>query len=89
MKPYIIVVFLSSLVRVFGSMSESCEPTKIFLLAGQSNMVGMASVEHLRKLLNNTETHDEYAPLYNETTKDWTKRTDVICNIAIVWGHYR
>lgn len=79
MKTYILVFLVAAVVPVSGATAENCGATKIFLLAGQSNMVGMGSVEHLQKLLNDTETHNEYAPLYNETTKDWTKRPDVLC----------
>lgn len=60
-------------------MSERSKPIKVFLLAGQSNMAGMASVNHLQKLLEDTATHGEYAHLYDETSKDWVKRTDVYC----------
>jgi hypothetical protein len=72
------IIFLLSLVRpAWSSSSSSCGPTKVFLLDGQSNMVGMASIEHLRVLLNNTKTHDEYAHLWNETTQDFVEREDV------------
>ena len=39
----------------------------------------MASVEHMRKLLNDTETHEEYLPYWNETSGDWAERHDVYC----------
>jgi hypothetical protein len=38
---------------------------------------GMASIEHLQILLNDTKTHDEYAHLWNETTNSWVERPDV------------
>lgn len=42
-------------------------------------MVGMAAIEHLSKLLNDSATHDTYAPLWNETDNDWLEREDVFC----------
>jgi hypothetical protein len=39
----------------------------------------MASIEHMRKLLNDTKTHDEYLPYWNETSQDWAERDDVYC----------
>ncbi|KAL3905744.1 MAG: hypothetical protein SGILL_009552, partial [Bacillariaceae sp.] len=44
-----------------------------------SNMVGQAEVSHLEMLLNDTETHDEIAPLWNEETESWRERDDVYC----------
>jgi len=61
---------------VHAGMVNCGTPTKIFLLAGQSNMVGMGSVEHMRKLLNDTKTHDEYSIYWNETSHDWAERED-------------
>jgi hypothetical protein len=37
----------------------------------------MASVEHLKKLLNDNQTHDEYAHLWNESSNSWVERNDV------------
>ena len=34
-------------------------------------------MEHLKILLNDTETHDEYAHLWNETSNSWAERDDV------------
>jgi hypothetical protein len=39
----------------------------------------MASVDHMRKLLNHTKTHNEYLPYWNETSEDWAERDDVYC----------
>ena len=61
-------------------------PTKIFLLAGQSNMVGMGSVEHMRKLLNDTKAHNEYSTYWNGTSHDWSKRRDVYCKFRDLLG---
>lgn len=44
----------------------STKPVKVFLLAGQSNMVGMASTEHLQLLANET-CCNEYRSLWNGT----------------------
>jgi len=52
------VIYSSTLVYAVVNCGT---PTKIFLLAGQSNMVGMGSGEHMRKLMNDTKTHDEYS----------------------------
>lgn len=52
-------------------------PTKIFLLAGQSNMVGMASVDHMRKLVNESATRKEFSIYWNTTSQDWAERDDV------------
>eukprot|EP00934_Nitzschia_sp_Nitz4_P000572 Nitzschia sp. Nitz4//scaffold13_size275219//209831//210899//NITZ4_000906-RA/size275219-augustus-gene-0.241-mRNA-1//1//CDS//3329536110//572//frame0 len=42
-------------------------------------MVGMASTEHLKKLISNPQTNEEFAPLFNETTQSWAQRSDVYC----------
>lgn len=67
------------LVRPSWASCDNKGPTRIFLLAGQSNMVGMAAVEHMKKLLNDTKTHDEYATYWNETSHEWAQRSDVYC----------
>jgi Carbohydrate esterase, sialic acid-specific acetylesterase len=74
----------------FASAFENCDgPTKIFLLAGQSNMVGMGSIEHMRKLLNDTETHEEYATYWNETSHDWAERDDIFVKFNDHIGYLR
>ena len=40
-------------------------------------MVGMGSLEHLKILLNDPNTHEEYAHLWNTTSTDWAERSDV------------
>ena len=40
-------------------------------------MTGMGSIEHLKLLLNDTKTHDEYAHLWNITSNSWAERDDV------------
>jgi hypothetical protein len=37
----------------------------------------MGSVQHLKILLNDTKTHNEYAHLWNETSNSWAERDDV------------
>jgi hypothetical protein len=63
--------------RVAASKEESASasaaaPIKVFLLAGQSNMVGMASMEHLQLLVNGSDSssdndENEYRCLWNGT----------------------
>ena len=62
-----------------STLAYECDdgPLKIFLLDGQSNMVGMGSLEHLKILLNDPNTHEEYAHLWNTTSTDWAERSDV------------
>ena len=52
-------------------------PTKVFILAGQSNQVGMGSVEHLTALVHDPDTKKEYKHLWNKTSSDWAERDDV------------
>jgi hypothetical protein len=40
-------------------------------------MVGMGSLTHLKLLLENETTHDEYAHLWNSTSDSWAERDDV------------
>ena len=60
---------------------SSCKdgPMKVFLLAGQSNMAGRGSVDHLKSLLNNSKTRDPYLPFWNEATGALAQRKDVYC----------
>lgn len=51
------------------------QPVKVFLLAGQSNMVGMGSSQHLKILINET-CCNEYRRLFWNGT-DFTSRDDV------------
>jgi hypothetical protein len=48
-------------------------PVKVFILAGQSNMQGKGSIEHLGQLV--TENPTEYGHL--KKNGQWTKRDDV------------
>ncbi|GKY90997.1 hypothetical protein MPSEU_000072500 [Mayamaea pseudoterrestris] len=57
-------------------------PIKIYILAGQSNMVGMGSVKHLHQLIDNKEhgttTPNEYRTnLWNENTNSFWVRDNV------------
>jgi len=55
------------------------KPLKVFLLSGQSNMVGMGSAEHLKLLINGTSdgeySPDDYQTLWNGT--NFRERDDV------------
>jgi Carbohydrate esterase, sialic acid-specific acetylesterase len=62
-----------------ASSSSSQPPLKVFLLAGQSNMEGQGSMEHLTELLVDDSTRNEYAHLWDETTQTWAERDDVYC----------
>lgn len=61
------------------SLSLSLQPLKVFVLAGQSNMAGMGSMEHLTILLNDFKTAAEYAHLWRIGTQSWSERNDVYC----------
>jgi hypothetical protein len=79
---FFLTATLAFLARASCSCAESLAsaprcPTKIFLLDGQSNMVGQGSIEHLTKLLQDPDTRDEYIHLWNETSQDWAQRDDV------------
>lgn len=50
-------------------------PIRVFILAGQSNMVGPGSVAHLHQLVFNKTTSEDYRHLWNET--NWKQRDDV------------
>jgi Carbohydrate esterase, sialic acid-specific acetylesterase len=53
-------------------------PIKVFILAGQSNMVGMGSVDHLDLLVrDNSSTSDTFGVLWDETTMSYREREDV------------
>src|SRR6056300_1001239 len=39
----------------------------------------MASIEHMRKLLDDIDTRDEYQVYWNESSQDWAQRDDVYC----------
>lgn len=59
-----------------AASKESAPPTKVFLLAGQSNMVGMASMKHLQLLVNESDSSDnEFRRLWNGTA--FIERDDV------------
>jgi Carbohydrate esterase, sialic acid-specific acetylesterase len=52
------------------------KPLKVILLAGQSNMVGFGSIEHLMILMNGT-VKNEYTHLWNQTSNSFVVRPDV------------
>lgn len=55
----------------------SLSPLQVFLLAGQSNMVGQGDSKHLKQLLDDPLTHDEYARLWDVERQEWATRDDV------------
>ena len=69
----------TSSVRGIHETSPGVGSLKVFILAGQSNMVGMASLEHLRLLINGTSDGGncpcEYQTLWNGT--GFVERDDV------------
>jgi hypothetical protein len=59
-------------------------PVKVFLLAGQSNMCGAGSVDHLLKIINDEDNNEENEPknefreaLWDEDTNNFKVRDDV------------
>jgi hypothetical protein len=68
------LAYLAGLSHVAASIEPV--PMKVFLLAGQSNMVGMASIEHLKLLVNESDSNtNEYRRLWNGTA--FIERDDV------------
>lgn len=63
----------------------SAGPLRVFILAGQSNTVGNASMVHLRKLVDNATTAQEYAHLWSGT--NWTQRDDVFVRFEERYGN--
>jgi hypothetical protein len=66
------LTYLAGLSLVAASTKPA--PVKVFLLAGQSNMEGYASIEHLHLLINESDTN-EYRRLWNGTA--FIERDDV------------
>lgn len=64
-----------------GNPSPSCKkvPIKVFLLAGQSNMSGRGSIQHLRQLANGSTTRQEFQIYLNGNLDAPKKREDVFC----------
>jgi hypothetical protein len=61
---------------VVAATEQTKAPLKVFLLAGQSNMVGMASMDHLKLLVNESDADtNEYRKLWNGTA--FIERDDV------------
>lgn len=72
------VLALIALVMLTASLPVRAEqqgkgPVKVFILAGQSNMQGKGSIEHLGRLV--TENPTEYGHLKKD--RQWIKRDDV------------
>ena len=58
--------------------------------------VGQGSIEHLRNLLEDPDTHEEYAHLWSDISNDWIEREDVyikfddrIGNLKVGYGDVR
>jgi alpha-galactosidase len=52
-------------------------PVQVFVLAGQSNMEGFGSIEHLEMLMDNETTRDAYEHLWDDEQGKWTTVEDV------------
>jgi hypothetical protein len=66
-----ILAFLITMVAIASSDSEnddSPSPIKVFLLAGQSNMVGRASITHLHTLIEQDDPTEFHQELWNGTS---------------------
>jgi hypothetical protein len=50
---------------------------RVFILAGQSNMEGKGSIEHLKSLLNDPTTQPKYSPYWDTAVDDFQTRNDV------------
>ena len=61
-------------------------PIQVFVLAGQSNMEGWGSMEHLEMLLKNETTSAEYAHLWNDMQDTWATLDDVYVNFGRLRG---
>jgi len=68
MKPILLLLTATLLLSNFSLLVDAATPLQIFLLAGQSNMVGMGSLEHLDLLVHNNNSRNEYRDaLWNGT----------------------
>jgi len=63
-------------LTVVSGVDHHDMPVQVFVLAGQSNMVGMGSVEMLTKLVNNNMTRATYEHLVDDNNA-WMTRDDV------------
>lgn len=66
-------------ILCFVSLGFACceTPVKVFILAGQSNMVGRGSLAHLQELLNDTSVKERYQHLWDEANGEWAELDDV------------
>ena len=76
--PLILLMLLSS---TFDAVQAKHPAVKLFILAGEANVEGYASVGHLRQLVTAVSTDPNspapYQHLWNATTKEWVVRDDV------------
>ena len=81
-----IAILLASFCSVVAAHKR---PIQIFLLAGQSNMVGMGSIDHLKELIqNDTSTANEYrVTLWDEDTASFKIRDDVLIKYGDNYGN--
>lgn len=90
----VLLVYLLGFCQALRGTSQSNstkQPLKVFLLSGQSNMVGMASEEHLKRLIDGTSDGDEcpcdYETLWNGT--GFRERDDVYMHFLARKGKLR
>jgi Carbohydrate esterase, sialic acid-specific acetylesterase len=66
----------NELTTPISGLRQSRDVVKVFLLAGQSNMVGMASMDHMDLLVRNTSS-PMYKTLWDVTSRSYIVRQDV------------
>lgn len=69
--------FIHVLLLAFLPSYLAVEPVQVYILAGQSNMEGRASVQHLTNLLQNDLTRAPYEHLVNDQN-EFIERQDVL-----------
>ncbi|MEX2673430.1 MAG: sialate O-acetylesterase [Phycisphaeraceae bacterium] len=69
----VVILLVGSLGQ--STQAESPAPVKVYILAGQSNMVGHAAVSLLEHQIHDEHTREKFAHLHNEG--EWVEREDV------------
>jgi hypothetical protein len=84
-------ILICGICGITRGSHDGCEesPLQVYLLGGQSNMVGMGSLDHLRLLINDTTTRMEYDHLWNDTSNNWAERDDVYIKFGDQSGKLR
>lgn len=73
-----------SSVLLLHQINQSCsEHLSVYIHAGQSNMEGHGSIEHLRQLIQNPETSSSYSHLIEPDTQEFITIPDVYCRYNI------